>query len=275
MKPSVIIEPYGGLGNRIRSLASGLWVCSLRGESMLGIVWSQNSELNIPLDQLFEINKNWVLTEYPGVTYGSIQKNPFKRIITFIINNLRIGNKKVMKDRDLKNYWKDPTSFEKQLMDQKGLYLHTCEAFGDYRDFLGAIRPSVGIQEELKAQLEIWNFGYIGVHIRRTDHVQAIANSPIEGFQKQMEEILKTNKSEKFYVTSDDEMVETFFKDQFGDSILSRDKLRSRNEADGVKAAFVDLLLLANSNRILGSFSSSFSQIAAEVGGVSLNIING
>lgn len=105
----------------------------------------------------------------------------------------------------------------------------------------------------------------VGVHIRRTDHRNAIENSPLEAFFLRMDEIRTVNPSTIFYLATDDLKVKEEVENKGYHLICSAHEL-SRASSEGIKEAFVDMLCLSRCGRILGSYGSTFSHRAAMIG---------
>jgi len=61
--------------------------------------------------------------------------------------------------------------------------------------------------------------------------------------------------------------------ERFPGRVVVLEKDHSRENASGMEAAMIDLYLLARTRKVLGSYSSSFSQIASEIGGIPLDVI--
>lgn len=114
------------------------------------------------------------------------------------------------------------------------------------------------------------NFGnrkYIGLHIRRTDHKLAIQASPLSFFKEAIEKELCYSKDLLFYLATDDKKVEEELKECYGEKIVvNRDCTRGRMSVESIQDAAVDLIMLANSDKIYGSVGSTFSEMAAEIG---------
>ena len=76
-----------------------------------------------------------------------------------------------------------------------------------------------------------------------------------------------------FYLSTDDPETEEQLQSIYGDKILLFPKEFSRNLPQGIKDAVVDLFCLARTRKIIGSYNSSFSNIAARIGQIDLQII--
>jgi hypothetical protein len=63
-------------------------------------------------------------------------------------------------------------------------------------------------------------------------------------------------------------------REAFGNRVLTRPKRLERARPEGMRDALIDLLCLARTRRVIGSVYSSFSEAAAEIGGVELVAID-
>jgi hypothetical protein len=88
-----------------------------------------------------------------------------------------------------------------------------------------------------------------------------------------MKELLTADETTHFFLATDDVNVELELKLIFGDRIISPPKDLSRQTVAGIQAAVVDLFVLAGTGRILGSYWSSFSEVAAWIGDIPLVVI--
>jgi hypothetical protein len=106
----------------------------------------------------------------------------------------------------------------------------------------------------------------VGVHIRRTDNVNAIRYSPTHAFITAMKECLAADPDARFFLTTDCSDTEREITKIFGNQITSRRRKLGRDSAAGLCDAAVDLFLLSRTSRILGSYYSTFSETAASIG---------
>jgi len=103
---------------------------------------------------------------------------------------------------------------------------------------------------------------------RRTDNVVSIQSSPLENFTNMMNAEIKKKANTKFYVASDDDEVKESLKSKYPNRIITLMDDTDRNSLEGMKFAVLDLFCLSKTNKIIGSVGSSYSQIAAEIGGI-------
>ena len=84
-----------------------------------------------------------------------------------------------------------------------------------------------------------------------------------------MDFALDRNPSVKFFVATDDDATKKELVKRYGNAIYTRNNVSERNSRNGVVDAVVDLFLLAGCKKgIFGSYWSSFSEVAANIGWV-------
>ncbi len=108
----------------------------------------------------------------------------------------------------------------------------------------------------------------VGVHIRKGDFKDLYDGrkdiSKEDDFIERMTCLLEVNPNYKFLLCTEDEGTENKFKEIFGeDTIIHFPKrFRDRNNTNGIKEAFVDMLLLSACPIIIGTFLSTFTELA-------------
>jgi len=107
----------------------------------------------------------------------------------------------------------------------------------------------------------------IGVHIRRTDNERAIKFSPSSEFWREM-----AQHTGMFYVASDSEEERVTAMQQFPGRILIGPS-RILGRTAGCFDAVLDFYCLSRCSTIIGSYYSSFSEVASQYGGSTLKII--
>jgi hypothetical protein len=108
----------------------------------------------------------------------------------------------------------------------------------------------------------------IGVHVRRTDNIKSIERSPDDAFIALMENEIDLQSATRFYLATDAIEVKAKFKQRFGERILTTPFKASRTDPEGIREAVAELYTLAATAKILGSYWSSYSTTAAEIGNI-------
>jgi len=110
----------------------------------------------------------------------------------------------------------------------------------------------------------------IGVHVRRTDfRYNSYKNkNSDELYFKRMDEMIENNPEIYFFIATDSKKTENEFIKRYGGRIIIYPKKEfDKESANGVKEAFIELLILSKCNHILGSYLSTFSELAYWYGG--------
>lgn len=266
----IIIEPFGGLANRMRVIASGLWLQN-KLNSELTCVWSQNMDLNAGFDLLFEnidgLNIKSKSRKYKFLKSTKYKKN-LKLYIARLINKV-IGVDYYIKEQDYLNQaWTKEIDIVPVSGKYRNVYIKTCEEFGDnYSEF----QRFVPIKQLLTKINDIemqFDSNTIGLHIRRTDNTQSIKYSPLELFIKTINLNIKKDRKVSFFLSSDDIDIENELIARYGKRIITYKKEFSRQSVVGMQDAVVDLFCLSKTTLIYGSYWSSFSDIASRIGNV-------
>jgi hypothetical protein len=133
---------------------------------------------------------------------------------------------------------------------------------------LRRIQPTQEIFQEIEVRLPPFDQSrFLGVHIRRGDNVKCIEASPLEAFLKRLD----ANDS-FFVVATDDVFVREQLKGRYPGRVWFPAKTLERHTDEGMKEAVIDFFCLTRCPSILGSFYSSFSEIAALYGGSKLEM---
>lgn len=277
-RPGVlIVKPVGGLGNRIRVVASFELLARYTGRAFR-VCWAPGAGFSDEtLDELFdhEFDQADEAEFTRGSTDGlrlerSRAERRDARASMPSITTLRdvaaapvvtyVGYHRL--DRALQGVTDLPASFT-----------------ADYLDAVRRWRPVESIRASVDLIAQHFDHSTIGVHIRRGDALVDPANlrrarrSTDAAFARRMDALLAANDGTTFFLATDAEETEAQFVDRYGDRIRTHSDKRfvpshftgpKDNQRDGV----VDLFALARTSSILGSNASSFSRLAADIGGV-------
>lgn len=251
----LIIQPIGGLCNRMRAINSARMLADKRGEK-LTVIWFVNPELGCPFEKIFEptdkfrvinirskwdIRKMWY--QLTSMTFGS-----------FIGNDEIRGNRE---DGALDEAYANSL--------KKHTYIATEEHFYPCHDY-SAFVPAKEVMERIDAKKQELGEHAVGVHIRRTDNKPAIGKSSTDCFIESMQKEVDANPDTMFYLATDDMSEEARLREVFPDKIISNENRDlSRDSIAGIQDAMLDLYCLAATKKIIGSFFSSFTDIAADM----------
>jgi len=250
----------GGFSNRLRAIASAaLWAEDLGAK--LEIFWPVEAGV-VPcrIEELIEINT------IPYITYthvGYIQRAH---------NILGVDDMKIVV-----KIWEKAHEIR-------------IESYAEFHeDIIGRTERGLTMLRRIKIRKEIvanasdlakelgigLNNQWIGVHIRRTDHKNCIAASPIELFLARIETYLEVWPDTMFFLATDDPAVKADFSQKFAKSMVVYNSQLGRRSMSQMKDGIVEWLLLQKCSSILGSKGSSFSEMASAYSGASLSVLPG
>lgn len=269
MADKLLINPIGGLANRMRSIASGV---SLAEKMNLDyrIVWPVNKDLNCEYEVLF--------SSLPGMCEVE-SLSPFEELWMYdtprkknlyLAGLLQTGRwgAKITDKAIVARYLEDPSLLEETVRSVHGTVMIRSGLiyfpFGDdlYRSLFVPRKDFVVDAERRLGEKK----KFIGLHIRRTDNAIAIKYSPLELFTEAMEKEITADRDVKFYLATDDDGVKEQLTAIYGDRVIFSDLTAERNTQSGIKEALTEMLTLSMCRKIYGSYWSSFSEAAAMLG---------
>jgi hypothetical protein len=266
----IVVKPYGGLGNRIRSVDSAVAMAECTGKD-LKVIWDSNEELNCPYSKLFEVPDNFELSEISSPYLPRKVKEKLWIGLHRLNVNFPFSYQSVLHEGDIKKLRKqgydfcEQTKFKNILIWINGRFLFPDKPYH-------YLKPAPEIQAELDRVTRGFHNNTLGVHIRRTDNRLAIKNSPLEKFAELMQMEKEKDPEMNFFLSTDSKEAEEFIRQKFPGDVMSLEKELSRNSEEGIKAALIDMLSLSRTSKIIGSYYSSFSEVASEIGGITLEI---
>ena len=264
----LVLVPQGGLCNRLRTILSALSLIE-HGDinARLSVGWDDGQECAARFDQLFEPldsehvdigPRRW--TDRP-ITRSNLHWPTLVRSVIYA-----------------KQYANRPPSVEELRSSLSkhcaAVYVSTGLAFCDYSaDYVRRLRPLPHLQERIDSLSDSFDGHTIGIHIRRTDHVTAIAESPDALFVDAISDAIASDADARFYLATDDADLKRRLMECFPGRITAQDCRGSRADLGGMEEAVIDLWTLARCSHIIGSYWSSYTDTAAEIGGIPLTII--
>lgn len=264
----ILLEPSGGVANRMRVIASGLWL-KKNSNHELAVIWNLNKELNCEFNLLFETIPNVSFVkkkEKYFYLHRSNQLNFYKKIKAYF-RNKSLGIDYSITEGDLKDkVFKN--KIDQIVRHNKNIHISTTQEFGDnYPEFKNFV-PKAIIQKIINQQIALYGENTIGIHIRQTDNFISIAKSPISLFIAKIEEEISKNNETTFFLATDDPGVENVLTNLFGEKMIVYKKELSRDSQKGIIDAVIDMYCLSKTKYIYGSYWSSFSDIAAIIGDI-------
>lgn len=248
------------MGNRLYSMASAKQFALNDGRD-LSILWPLRWELNAKFTDFWEPNgfKIIYIDEYNWPLRWINKLDIVEKCLS--ANSYIINDVEMYHIRDEINGYNFSNYLEK-YREHNRLFMETCFNFYPNRMLkLNEIFiPKKYILDIINTWIETNENEYIGLHIRRTDHANAIGFSPNELFC----EVIENHPQEKFFLCTDDVQTENYFSKKYSSQIMTYSKNKQRNSSSGMLCAIIDLLLLSRSRIIYGSYNSTYSSFAAE-----------
>lgn len=237
-----------GLGNRLRAVLGARALARLEGRSF-SYSWPTGRTFGARLDQLWQF--------------------PEKRISTARVRLLRI--RYPYRDSSLR-WLDDETRNARTWLIKTG---HALELPGSvsWEHELRELEPHRDVADRARSFHDARLAGepYVGVMIRAhaVSHAKTREHSPLSWYVGRMRAIRRVRPNVPFFVSCDVADVASAITAEFPRSFTLTDKGKY-NSAAGLRAAVVDLYLLASSAYLLGPHYSSFPEMAQILGGSSL-----
>jgi hypothetical protein len=145
--------------------------------------------------------------------------------------------------------------------------------FDDGPRFQG-FRPAPALAERI-AQAAHGLERAVGVHVRRTDNVQARQRSPLEGYLAALAAERRADPATTFFVATDDPEVLERLKAEHGRTVRHTvPRSLDRNTPEAIEDALVDLWCLSSCRKLIGSAASTFTETAWQLRGIPCTVID-
>lgn len=267
------LVPIGGLGNRMLAITSSINYC-LRKDFNLKILWFRDWGMGANFQDLFNISDSLNNVKVIDAKwYHYIYDRPRKRNLWLpgIIQRCLFDNL-IYEKRIYDNGGSGP--IPKWLDESVNPYLVYWGEIPGYECLFDMLEPSKPNLQKIDERISCLKKGKtIGVHIRRTDNIVSIKNSPLSLFIKKMEKEIDKDPDIMFYLASDSEKEKNTLVKHFGERIFTVNNKVERGSVDGIVEALVELYSLASTIKILGSKGSSYSILASRLKGIPLEIV--
>lgn len=262
------LVPIGGLCNRLRALYSAWHIAETVPGCRLTVAWPVNAECRAAFDELFRMPDGtpWTWRKYRPWDAAARKRNLYLSALV----------RRWMYDRRLWAYVAaDAEPLRISLRRGERVWISTGSTLCDYPPAMARrLQPSEEVQVRLDAVKREFRGVMVGVHIRRTDNSAAVHAASVDDFRRRMHQAVADEPATHFYLATDDAEVKGALCREFADRIVCQrtDALR-RDTLSGMREAMVDLYALAATGRILGSYWSSFTDMAAEMGDIPVEIV--
>ncbi len=262
----IVAACRAGLGNRIKCIISTLRRCDeeeAKGINTIPCVyWPENNACGCKFEELFD--DILVLKEIGKSELETVEVDEWHN------------------DAYINKSWKLRSKFSGNI-DFKYHKLSVEEKI-EFLPYLWITKPKKDIEDVVWAFTQQYKESFdkcevIGVHIRKGDFKGLYDGrkniSQEKDFMERMKCLLEVNPDYKFLLCTEDEETEERFRLRFGSNhiIWFPKRFRDRNNTNGVKEAFVDMLLLSKCQIIIGTFLSTFTEIAWWLGNCKAQVV--
>lgn len=269
----IIIEPCAGLGNRLLGLGSAYAVAQKLNRELL-VIWKREVGCNVKAAELFDLPM-----QVMEISENGWKKGPIEHLRSNLVKKEYRGKATLFLECDDVERIKAEGGYEKLLSvieKEPTIYIKSfgpiCEIDASCYTFL---KPSATIQAKGASLLKQLDEHTVGVHVRRTDHTEAIANSPLALFAERMKAELEVDAGTKFFVATDDETVKRELREMLPEVklIFNESGIIDRNSKEGLEDALIEMLALSKGRKILGSYNSTFSLLPSYIGNIPLEVV--
>jgi hypothetical protein len=261
----IIIEPLGGLANRMRALDSSMSLATKMKQLIL-LLWGLDASLNCQYQLLFEKPLNARVLNFRN----SCATRLFRRLIV-PLSRIYFRD---LPQNNIQQFVGHADSLE-QLASRRNLYIQTCGRFYPSEKPFAQLTIQDAIVSRINLVTARFSTRTVGVHIRRGDNDPSIKYSPTCEFAALMKKELLAHPETLFFVATDSLKEERVLKESFSGKIITQAKQPpDRNSPESIQDAMVDLQCLSKCCKILGSYWSSFSETAAQMGKIDLVVAN-
>lgn len=272
-------ELSAGLGNRLFALASAIHLSKDCNEP-LTIVWDIGNGFGARFQDLFEMPNAYPIF---NISRDGFHSSPLLYLKSRgIIRKLEHDTTLLLRSGAIKVLFQNENGYE-TLRDlvimEKNIHIDAYSYYFPDNElnpkYYECITPSQKVLAFADKDLSKIKASTYGLHIRRTDHVDAISHSPTQLFVDMISSILSTEPGATFYLASDSLETIREITNTFGsDTILSQSNpVISRKSSEGAFCAFSDMLCLSKCRKIYGSYGSTFGKLASVLGNCELTIL--
>lgn len=272
-KGTLTFVPAGGLANRMLAVASAYTLARQTGIK-LQVLWFQDWALSAPFRSIFEKPCGLSLRDATLADY-LLYDRARKRNLWLPALPQRLLFERRIKEEHVDALKRQGFDFAQWATGHR-CYMSCFSVFGlvpdaVYSQLFRPVREVMAVVDSYCSQFSAYT---IGLHIRRTDHAQAIAQSPDELFLQKVEAAIEAHADTKVFLATDSTAVKHLLTSRFGSRIITPGQEARRDSTDGIRGGLADMYTLARTNIIYGSAGSTFSPMAARIGGNEIEILS-
>jgi len=273
---TIINYTTGGLGNRLRPLSSAYAISKVTGRTLMQFWDSDVTNGSLAkFNELFE-NDIPILSANDLLNLNSVRVYSDYGIISRLESKYGLATLKIMVDSGqasltTRNQYGEAEDTESNvILYCNNFFLNTDRNL--CHEFLWNLKPIKEIQDKIDKETQELGLSkdIIGIHARGTDF-----NTDVSYYTFKMDDILRTNKDAKFFLSTDDAEYERIICSTYGDAVVTRKRLHLEKVREGAgwdynflitkeksQDSVVDLYLLAKTNIQVYNPDSTFYEVA-------------
>ena len=265
IKGSLTFVPSGGLANRMRAIASA-YTLTQQISNDLQVVWFQDWALCAPFHGIFQPIEQLNIREAKGLDFV-LYDRARRRNLWLPALPQRLLFERYIKEQMVTPLKKQNFDFKEWARGHR-CYMSCYQVFGDFPDSLYSIlfHPVKEVMDNVNRFRERFSSHCIGLHIRRTDNIESINQSPTNLFIDKVKAEIDTHADTTVFLATDSDDVKNELRKIFGTRIITPNKEACRSNIEGIRGGLIDMWTLSTTQKIYGSAGISFSTMAASIG---------
>ncbi|HMP91789.1 MAG TPA: hypothetical protein PKD90_02900 [Phnomibacter sp.] len=267
MEHTLHLAPRFGLCNRIRAIHAAIGL-SQHLNRPLKIYWIKSNGLAAPYTNLFKNTTAFSLVECKRLPLIMADGGPRQWYLPNLVR--KVLRTTYFSTGHMNTIARSQISLKTLIPANKPVYLSSNSNFFDNESPLHWLQPQDYLQERIDTFTQPFTAFTLGLHIRRTDHLQATKHSPLPLFFEKIDRHFDLYDNANCYIATDCQEVKLKMVARYGNRIISSPQQAVRNSLEGMRHAVVELFALSRTSTIIGSYLSSFSEVAAAIGGIPL-----
>ena len=262
------LDPVGGMCNRILAMSATEQLCRDMGCDY-EIIWRNNGECACDFEDLFA-DRHIKITDYnlpKGRIRQSIKRSGFFQAMAdrmayhgFEKTIHRLSEYELSPRELPENKEGFAEIFREITRNRDRVYIRSCRQYYGKTDICETMFAPQILERANRSRAAIGD--YIAFHIRRTDNIRAIEESPTRAFMESISEEIKKTPGIKIYVATDDDEIYKELRELYPDNIIDEDIDRRRYTRTGMQDAAYELLMLAGARIMYGSKASTYTDIS-------------
>lgn len=263
----IIFITANGLGNRLRTIGSLQEIARKTGHKLF-VVWSKEFDLNAKFSDLFEPMDDF---SYVDIKINKWTRNFLSHYflysrITKLFRALIVSAGYIQSHSEIEII----DDFKRHKL----ILIRTCYEFTKQYSLDSFCFNNLIKQKSIIVKNNICCENLIGIHIRRGDHVISSEYSSYELFEKYIKRIREEKPETFFYIASDSMTEKERLRRKYGFSIITQSVASfDRGTKEGMMESAIELYNLSCCRFVVGSFTSTFSEMAAKLGHSKLEIL--